>query len=112
LESLSPNQLQRLSLKGTIYGESFWKTEIGNLFVEPELSFKLDLLRGFSNLKYLSFERCGNAVDDQVIQFIFREMSQLEEFHISHCKSLTDAGIAGGYPDQSGPVSIQNLKGQ
>jgi len=114
LESLPRNQLQRLSFKGIRDGKSFWKTKIGNDTMEPDLQLKLDLLGGFRNLKCLRFERCGNAVDDQVIQFIFREISRLEEFHISHCKSLTDAGIAGGTnPEQSDKkaVSIQNLKG-
>jgi len=112
LESLPRHQLQTLRFKGIKKRSSFWRTKLGNVYVEPDLSFKLDLLSGFRNVKVLSFDRCGNAVDDQVIQFIFKEMSALEEFEISHCSSLTDAGIAGTIPGQNDSVSIQNLKGK
>jgi len=108
LQSLPREQMQRLSLKG-IDNPGFWKTLNNDLvLIEPDLELKLDLLRGFRNLKQLSFLRCGNAVDDQVMQFIFREMTTLQKFEISHCYSLTDAGIAGNNPDS---VSIQNLIG-
>jgi len=133
LECLPRNQLTSLSLKGLHFGGSFWRVspedredseedsdkdegpEPAVVVVEEEvpLAAKLDLLRGFQNLKRLSFRLSKNAVDDDILQFIFREMSCLEELEVSHCCRLTDVGIAGSGPEkESERVSIQSLKGQ
>jgi len=72
----------------------------------------LDLLGRFQNLKRLSFRGCLNAVDDDVMQFIFREMTAVEELEVSHCEHLTDAGITGGTGPSKERVSIQSFKGQ
>jgi len=104
-----------LSFKGIRIEEGFCKKQIGTVFLKASWPAKLDVLGGFRNLKYLIFERCGNAVDDQVIQFIFREMTKLEEFHISHCNNFTDARLAGtknSEGSENDSVSIQNLKSE
>jgi len=109
LESLPRNQLERLSLKGIGARKiGFWK--VNALDNEPELSFKLNILDGFRNLKRLSLLLCPDAVDDGVMQFIIKEMTSLEEFEVSQCSQLTDAGFAGNSED--GSDSIRNLKGQ
>jgi len=121
LECLPQEQLHHLSFKGI--GHSllgFWRTRNG-LLAEDEhgnmvsselgLDMKKDLLRGFQNLRSLSFIRCPEAVDDKVIQFICREMTKLERLEITHSKFLTDNGL-NGRPAVEGenPVTIQNLK--
>jgi len=109
LESLPRNQLERLSLQGIGARKiGFWK--VNALDNEPELTFKLNLLSRFRNLKRLSLWRCPDAVDDGVMQFIIKEMTSLEEFEVSQCSQLTDAGFAGNSED--GSDSIRNLKGQ
>jgi len=109
LQSLPRNQLEQLSLKGIGARKiGFWK--VNALNDEPELSFKLNILSGFRNLKSLSLWRCPDVVDDGVMQFIIKEMTSLEEFEVSHCSQLTDAGFAGNSED--GSDSIRNLKGQ
>jgi len=110
LECLPRNQLVRLSFRGigNKYREcGFWK--VNEWEDEPELPFKLELLRGFRNLKVLRLTLCPDAVDDDVMQFIIREMTSLEELEVSQCSRLTDAGLAGAYED--GSDSIRNLKG-
>jgi len=47
-------------------------------------------------------------VNDAIMCFIVSEMTTLEEFEVSHCSRLTDAGIAGTSED--GSDSIRNLK--
>jgi len=120
LESLSRiGKLERLSLNGIHIAGSFWK-----LFCSPEgqgtpivtdelpLATKFDLLGRFRSLKHLSFRHSMNAVDDDVIQFIFREMTSLEELEVSHCERLTDVGIAGTGSKEDEKVSIRSLKGK
>jgi len=116
LEMLPQNQLERLGFRGI--GDKkcgFWTTRliIGDrvVFLEPELElpYKLEVLRGFRNLKRLSFNRCPDAVDDDVMRFIVSEMTSLEELEVSHCSRLTNAGIAG--VSEEGSDSIRNLKG-
>jgi len=109
LESLPRNQLERLGFRGIGAKSSggFWKTNNGD--VELQLPFKLDLVRGFRNLKRLSFRHCPDALDDEIIQFIVSEMTSLEELEVSHCSRLTNAGICGTLED--GSDSIRNLKG-
>jgi len=111
LESLPRNQLERLGLRGIGFGRRNFCGFLGNhdLEEEPELPFKLDLLRGFLNLRRLSFFRCPDAVEDDVMRFIVTEMTSLEELEVSHCTHLTDAGLAGSLED--GSDSIRNLKG-
>jgi len=117
LQSLPPNQLERLSLEGIGYGTTdcgFWRYKhassgLYDSYLDLELTSKLELLRGFRNLKRLSLLRCPNAVDDDIMQFIVREMTSLEELEVSNCSQLTDAGIAGNLED--GTDSIGNLKG-
>jgi len=115
LESLPRNQLTRLSLNGIHFGGSFWRSSPEDredvVSEEVPLATKLDLLRKFKTLKHLSFLYSPNAVDDDVIQFIFREMTSLEELEVSHCERLTDVGISGTGPEQE-RLSIQSLKGQ
>jgi len=107
LESLPSNQLERLSLRGFGFKNlGFWKNDVGDM--EPELPFKLNLLRGFQNLKRLSLRYCPDAVDDDILRFIVEEMTSLEELEVSHCSRLTDRGIAGTSED--GSDSIRNLK--
>jgi len=110
LASLPPNQLEQLTLKGIgLENTGFWKlNELED--DEPELAVKLELLRGFRNLKRLRFRHCPDAVDNDIMQFIGREMTSLEEFVVSHCSRLTDAGIVGTSGD--GSDAIRNLKGQ
>jgi len=80
---------------------------------EAPLVTKFELLRGFRYLKRLSFRHSPNAVDDDVIQFIFREMTALEELEVSHCSRLTDVGLAGTGPEQDKKrVSLRSLQGQ
>jgi len=107
LTSLPKNQLERLSLQGIDDYCGFWNHLQGD--PEPPLQLKLELLSGFRNLKRLSFDCCANAVDDDVMRFIVSEMTALEEFEVSHCSRLTDAGMAGNSED--GSDSIRNLKG-
>jgi len=114
LECLPRNQLKSLSLLGIHCKGSFWRSSPEGREVEvseevPSES-KLKLLRGFQNLKRLSFRHSVNAVDDDVIQFIFREMTALEELEVSHCERLTDAGMSGTGPEDE-RLSIQSLKG-
>jgi len=107
LESLPRNQLERLGLRGIGFKRvGFWRDDVGDM--EPELPFKLDLLRGFRNLRRLSLRYCPDAVDDDVLRFIVEEMPSLEELEVSHCSRLTDRGIAGTSGD--GSDSIRNLK--
>jgi len=110
LESLPKCQLERLSLRGIgIKSGGFWRNGVVVNDMEPELPFKLDLLvGGFRNLKRLSLRYCPDAVDDDIMRVIIREMTSLEEFEVSHCSGLTDAGIAGTSED--GSDSIRNLK--
>jgi len=116
LQMLPRHQLERLGFRGI--GDKmydFWKFSrffTNGLVIsgERELRYKLDLFRGFVNLKRLSFNRCPDAVDDDIMRFIVSEMTSLEEFEVSHCSKLTDAGIAGKSED--GSDSIRNLKGQ
>jgi len=125
LECLPKNKLTSLRLKGIHSGGRFWRVspeDSDNEGPEPAvvvteevpLSQKLDLLAGFRNLKHLSFRYSLNALDDEVIQFIFREMNCLEELEVSHCSRLTDLGISGTGPqeEESERVSIRSLKGQ
>jgi len=115
LETLSRNQkLERLSLQGMHVAGGFWRFHYRDEIVSREtpLAKKLELLRGFRSLKRLSFRRCPNAVDDDVIQFIFREMTSLEELEVSHCPRLTDVGISGTGHEGEELVSIQSLQGQ
>jgi len=125
----NPNRkLERLSLNGIHVGGSFWARRTVSVnegeycaYYQPDgdvndseevpLESKLDLLGGFQNLKRLSFRHSANAVDDDVMQFIFREMTALEELEVSHCEHLTDVGIAGTGPEEK-RVSIRSLKGQ
>jgi len=98
-------------------GGSFWKYPSRPGVVTEEevpLESKLNLLQGFQNLKRLSFRHSMNALDDDVLQFIFREMTTLEELEVSHCSRLTNTGITGTEPEVQGEerVSIRNLKGQ
>jgi len=117
LQSLPPNQLERLSLEGIGYGTTdcgFWRYKhassgLYDAYLDHELTSKLELLRRFRNLKRLSIRRCPDAVDDDIMQFIVREMTSLEELEVSGCLQLTDAGIAGNLED--GTDSIRNLKG-
>jgi len=53
-------------------------------------------------------------VDDEVIQFIFREMTSIEELEFSQCPDLSDVGLTGFGPEEQKQerVSIQSLKGQ
>jgi len=83
LESLPRNQLlERLCLRGIgAKTAGFWNTTYVN--VTPEL--KLDLFRGFRNLKVLSLRHCPDAVDDDIMQLIVEEMTSLEELEVSHC---------------------------
>jgi len=108
LESLPRNQLERLSLRGIgTKAAGFWRNDLSDN--EPELPFKVDLLvRGFRNLKRLSLRYCPDAVDDEIMRVIIRDMTSLEEFEVSHCSGLSDAGIAGTSED--GSDSIRNLK--
>jgi len=118
LEALPRNQLKRLSLNDMGVEKSFWRycsPEGGEgpvaVTEEVPLATKLELFRGFQNLKRLSFRHSWNAVDDDVIQFIFREMNCLEELEVSHCFRLTDVGLAGTGPEKE-RVSIRKLQGQ
>jgi len=109
LESLPRNQLKRLGFRGIGNSDcGFWR--LNELEEEPELPYKLFLFSGFRNLKRLSFNRCPDAVDDYTMQFIMREMKSLEEYEVTHCSRLTDAGLAGTH--EGGSDSIRNLKGQ
>jgi len=116
LECLPMNQLEKLSLNGIHFEGSFWRVspEEGEdvLSKEVPLATKLDLLRKFKNLKRLSFRHSPNAVNDDVIQFIFREMTCLDELEVSHCPHLTDFGMSGNGAEQEERVSIQRLEGQ
>jgi len=118
LESLHPrrNQLERLSFRGIGAKDcGFWNRNFFGfdvlMVVELPLHDKLELLHGFTNLKCLSFNRCPDAVDDNVMQLILTEMTSLEEFEVSHCSRLTDAGLAGTGQGE-GRVSIRNLTGK
>jgi len=116
LESLRRNQkLERLSLNGIHVLKGFWTPrhpERQGMFTEEvPLETKLDLLGGFRNLKRLSFRHSWNALDDDVMQFIFRELTALEELEISHCYRLADVGISGTGPQEE-RVSIRRLQGQ
>jgi len=108
LKLLPRNQLERLGLRGigTSRQLGFWRPNYGE--PEPELPLKLDLLRGFRNLRRLSLRYCTDAVDDNIIRFIVSEMTSLEELQVSHCSRLTDRGIVGTSEDDSD--SIRNLK--
>jgi len=107
LESLPRNQLERLGFRGIGFKSvGFWRQDVSDM--EPELPFKLDLLRGFRNLKRLSLRYCPDAVDDDILRFIVEEMTSLEELEVSHCSRLTDRGITGTFED--GSDSIRNLK--
>jgi len=107
LESLPRNQLQRLGFRGIGWRTcTFWRRN--ELDDEPELSFKLDLLRGFLNLRRLSLRYCPDAVDDDVMRFIVTRMTSLEELEVSHCSKLTNNGISGTL--EEGSDSIGNLK--
>jgi len=44
---------------------------------EDPLSIQLDLLRGFQNMKRLSFRHSIYAVHDKVMQLILKEMTSL-----------------------------------
>jgi len=108
LESLPRDQLERLGLRGIGTGAAgFWRSD--EVETEPSLSIRLDLLGGFRNLRRLSFYRCRDAVDDDVMRFIVTEMTSLEELEVSHCSKLSDAGIRGTLDD--GSDSIRNLQG-
>jgi len=124
LESLPKNnQFQRLSFEGIESSSNNIITEnerppphkrrskyfVCKEYISP---FKSELLLGFRNLKYLSFKHCKNAVNDQILQLILKEMTSLQKFEVSHCLYLTDAGFTG-YPheSQTSVVSIKNLKG-
>jgi len=120
LETLPRNRkLQRLSLDKMLFERNFWNfrsqcIERGLEMVSTDapLATKLELLRKFPNLKRLSFRHCPNAVDDDVIQLIFEEMTSLEELELSHCPYLTDVGIAGTGPqEEQARLSVQSLKG-
>jgi len=108
LEALSRNQkLQRLSLDRMNFEDNFWRLctqyierEVGMVSREAPLASKLELLRGFKNLKRLSFRRCRYAVDDEVIQLIFREMTSIQEQEFSQCPDFTDAGLTGFGPEE------------
>jgi len=91
-----------LALRGVGARHQFWRTIYGDS--ELELPFKLNLLRRFRNLKRLSLRDCHDAVDDDIIHFIVREMTSLEEFEISYCIKLTNAGIAGTLNDGSDSI--------
>jgi len=107
LESLPRNQLERLGLRGIGFNSfGFWRTDVNDK--EPELPFKLNLLRGFRSLRRLSLCYCCDALDDDIVRFIVEEMTSLEELELSHCSRLTDRGIAGTSED--GSDSIRNLK--
>jgi len=109
LECLPRNQLERLGFRGIgARPGGFWRSN--DLEVEPELSFKLNLLRGFLNLRRLSLRYCTDAVDDDVMRFIVTEMTSLEELEVSHCSKLSDAGLKGTSEDGSSD-SIRNLQG-
>jgi len=118
LECLPRNQkLDRLSLNGMHVERSFWRYRSerhepanGGGISEVPLDTKLELLRGFKNLKRLSFRHSPNAVNDEVMQFILTEMTSLEELEVSHCSRLTDVGISGTGPQEE-RVSLQSLKG-
>jgi len=104
LESLPRNQLERLSLRGIGSERSgFWRVGGG----EPELAKKLELLRGFRNLKVLSLQYCSDSVDDEVMHFVNKEITSLEVLEISHSSNLTDVAFHGILKD--GSDSIQNL---
>jgi len=107
LESLPRNQLERLGLRGIGFKSvGFWRDQVSDM--EPELPFKLDLFRGFRNLRRLSLRYCPDAVDDDIMRLIVEEMTSLEELQVSHCSRLTNAGIAGTSED--GSDSIRNLQ--
>jgi len=111
LECLPRNQLERLGFRGIgARAGGFWRNDA--MESQPELLFKLDLLRGFVNLKRLSLRYCPDAVDDDVIRFIVTEMTSLEALEVSHCSKLSDAGIRGTSEDGSSSDSIRNLKSE
>jgi hypothetical protein len=104
------NKLKRLSLEG-ISETGFWRRQ--GTREEPEIEYKIELLSKFTRLEELSLVRCGESVNDDLIQWIFKEMRSLTKLEISHCSKLTDAGLTGkglDGNDDSG-VSLKNLKG-
>jgi len=108
LECHPRDQLQRLGFRGIRRRTwVFWKTS--ELEDEPELSIKLDLIRGFVNLKRVSLRYCSDAFDDDVMRFIVTQMTSLEELEVSYFSKLTDAGLQGTSED--GSDSISNIKG-
>jgi len=110
LECLPRNQLKRLGFRGIGGGRicGFWR--LNSLENQPALELKLNLLGGFRNLRRLSFYRCPDAVDDDVMRFIVTEMTLLEELEVSHCSQLSHFGFKGTSED--GSDSIRNLKGK
>jgi hypothetical protein len=104
------NKLKRLSLEG-ISETGFWRRQ--GTREEPETEYKIELLSKFTRLEELSLVRCDESVNDDLIQWIFKEMRSLTKLEISHCSELTDAGLTGkglDGNDDSG-VSLKNLKG-
>jgi len=106
--SLAGRQLERLSVRGIgAENSGFWRH---TLFVnERQVSLELPCLCGFRNLRHLSFNRCLDAVDDNAMQIILKEIPSLEELELSHCSRFTDAGIAGTLED--GTDSIRSITG-
>jgi len=110
LRSLPRNQLKRLGFRGIGNSDcGFWRLN-DDWEDELELPFKVELLSGYRDLTRLSFYRCRDALDDDIMQFIISEMTSLEELEVTHCSGLTDAGLAGTHED--GSDSIRNVKGQ
>jgi hypothetical protein len=104
------NKLKRLSLEG-ISETGFWRRQ--GTTEEPEIEYKIELLRKFTRLEELSLVRCDDSVTDDLIQWMFKEMRSLTKLEMSHCSELTDAGLTGkglNGNDDSG-VSLKNLKG-
>jgi len=108
LDSLPKNQLERLSfigISGRDIDKGFWSR-----WDAQDIPDKLEVLRGFRNLKRLSVRGCPKAVDDDVMQFFVAEMTSLEELEVSKSLDLTDHGIFGR-DSEDGSHSIRNLKG-
>jgi len=113
LYCLPKNQLEKLSLQGIRCGlgdVGFWTClnyghfrgyNVESLHKTSTAEI-LDLPSRFRNLRRLSFRNSPNAVDNELLRFILRENTSLEELEFTLCPYLTNDGIAG----------IGNLKGQ
>lgn len=103
-----PSTISHLGLRGV---KDFW-FDIEQDQIVMEQAERVALLMKFQNLSSLTLIRCDeNFLDDELVQVILRNFTQLQKLEITHGSSLTNNAITGinAVGELTG-VSLSSLK--